>query len=113
MIGGETVRSVSVDVILGTILLLALCVGIGEQANRLLFAKGVLLPGFLTAMVVGIVLTSLADARGRRPHMSARSYRQVLHLAWITANMAGNESIEPPRIGEAVRPRRPRFMLRP
>ncbi len=55
---------VSVDDVLGTIFLLALCVGLGDQVNKLLFAEGVLLPGFLTAMVVGIVLTNLADARG-------------------------------------------------
>ena len=53
------------DDVLGTILLLAVCVAAGDQVNRLLFSKGVLLPGFLTAMVIGIVLTNLADLRKR------------------------------------------------
>ncbi|MEZ5591911.1 MAG: sodium/glutamate symporter [Gammaproteobacteria bacterium] len=49
------------DDVLRTILMLAICVGTGDQINRLLFAQGVLLPGFLTAMLVGIALTNLAD----------------------------------------------------
>lgn len=47
--------------ILGGILLLAICVELGHAVNRYLFAEGVLLPGFLTSMFVGIVLTNLAD----------------------------------------------------
>ena len=47
--------------ILGAILLLAICVGAGDIVNRLLFAKGVLLPGFLTSMFVGIVITNIID----------------------------------------------------
>ena len=47
--------------ILGAILLLAICVQVGGLVNRLLFSKGVLLPGFLTSMFVGILLTNLAD----------------------------------------------------
>ncbi|MDH3664454.1 MAG: sodium/glutamate symporter [Alphaproteobacteria bacterium] len=47
--------------ILTAILVLAVCVELGSLVNRLLFAKGVLLPGFLTSMFVGIVITNLAD----------------------------------------------------
>jgi ESS family glutamate:Na+ symporter len=54
---------VDVRDILGTILMLAVCVGVGDIVNRWLFATGVLLPGFLTAMVVGIAITNLADVR--------------------------------------------------
>jgi len=50
--------------ILTAILLLVVCVAIGESVNRFLFAKGVLLPGFLTAMFVGIVVTNLIDVIG-------------------------------------------------
>ncbi len=46
---------------LGTILVLAICVGLGNLVNQLIFAKGVLLPGFLTSLLVGVVLTNLAD----------------------------------------------------
>lgn len=47
--------------ILTSILVLAVCVGVGSVVNRLLFDKGVLLPGFLTSMFVGIVITNLSD----------------------------------------------------
>jgi len=47
--------------ILSAILLLAICVEAGHLVNRLLFARGVVLPGFLTAMVVGIVIINLID----------------------------------------------------
>jgi len=47
--------------VLGTLLLLAVCVEAGDLVNRLLFSEGVTLPGFLTSMVVGIVLTNGAD----------------------------------------------------
>ena len=50
--------------VLGTIMMLALCIEAGSLANRYLFARGVLLPGFLTAMLVGILLTNLADVIG-------------------------------------------------
>ena len=47
--------------VLGTILLLAICVEIGDMVNRMLFSSGVTLPGFLTAMMVGIIITNGAD----------------------------------------------------
>ena len=43
------------------ILVLAVCVALGDSVNRFLFERGVLLPGFLTAMFVGIVITNLSD----------------------------------------------------
>ncbi len=50
---------------LTTILLLAICVELGDQVNRLLFSQGVTLPGFLTAMFVGIVITNVGELIGR------------------------------------------------
>jgi len=50
--------------VIRTIFLLALCVGVGATLNQWLGARGVVLPGFLTAMGVGILLTNLADLRG-------------------------------------------------
>ena len=46
---------------LGTIMVLAICVEMGDLVNQLLFARGVTLPGFLTAMMVGIAITNAAD----------------------------------------------------
>jgi ESS family glutamate:Na+ symporter len=54
--------------ILTVILVLAVCVALGDSVNRVLFEKGVLLPGFLTAMFVGIVITNLSDIFGFKIH---------------------------------------------
>ena len=50
--------------ILTAILVLAICVELGSVMNRFLFAEGVLLPGFLTAMFIGIMITNLSDLFG-------------------------------------------------
>ena len=47
--------------ILAGILVLALCVQLGHAVNSYLFSEGVVLPGFLTSMLVGILITNLAD----------------------------------------------------
>jgi len=61
--GGATVDGHAGDLfnILTAILVLATCVAIGDSVNRFLFGEGVLLPGFLTAMLVGILITNLSD----------------------------------------------------
>jgi ESS family glutamate:Na+ symporter len=51
----------SVPVILQALLILGICLGAGDLVNTRLFANGVMLPGFLTAMMVGILITNLAD----------------------------------------------------
>lgn len=63
-IGGGDPKAVLVPPIssvLGTIMLLAICVQAGDLVNDLLFSRGVTLPGFLTSMVVGIIITNGAD----------------------------------------------------
>ncbi|MGH0030202.1 MAG: sodium/glutamate symporter [Myxococcota bacterium] len=55
--------SVTSSQIIRTVLFLAICVMVGDELNDLLRARGTVLPGFLTAMFTGIVLTNLADAR--------------------------------------------------
>ena len=47
--------------ILTAILVLAICIALGDSVNRFLFDKGVLVPGFLTSMFVGIAITNLSD----------------------------------------------------
>jgi len=44
-----------------TIFILAVCISLGDLVNRFFFGAGVKLPGFLTAMMVGIAITNLAD----------------------------------------------------
>ncbi len=52
--------------VLITLMVLALCVSLGDLVNRYLSTQEVRLPGFLTAMFVGIVVTNFADTI-RRP----------------------------------------------
>ena len=52
---------VTIDGMLGTILALAICVSAGDVVNQWLQTKGLGLPGFLTALFVGIVLTNSLD----------------------------------------------------
>jgi ESS family glutamate:Na+ symporter len=47
--------------VLISLLMLALCVSLGHVVNRLLAEDGLLLPGFLTSMFVGIVIANIAD----------------------------------------------------
>jgi ESS family glutamate:Na+ symporter len=51
--------------VLVSLLMLALCVSLGDIVNRLLADDGVRLPGFLTSMFVGIVIANLADVLKR------------------------------------------------
>lgn len=46
-------------------LILAICVSLGEVVNNLFSSAGVKLPGFLTSMLVGIIITNLLDALKR------------------------------------------------
>ena len=43
-----------------------LAVGIGDQLNGLAAQAGLLLPGFLSAMIAGVIITNVADALGYR-----------------------------------------------
>jgi ESS family glutamate:Na+ symporter len=47
--------------ILGTLLILAVCVQLGALVNRHLLERDFLVPGFLTAMFVGIFIVNLSD----------------------------------------------------
>lgn len=47
---------------LGTLMIIAACVEAGDLVNQFLFSRGVTLPGFLTAMLIGIIITNSADA---------------------------------------------------
>ena len=47
--------------VLASVLILTLCVSLGDIVNRSLSEKGMRLPGFLTSMFVGIVIVNTAD----------------------------------------------------
>lgn len=46
---------------LGTLMILAVCVQAGDLVNTYLSGRGVTLPGFLTAMLIAIIITNIAD----------------------------------------------------
>ncbi|MEW4486868.1 sodium/glutamate symporter [Thalassoglobus sp. JC818] len=57
----ESCEPYSLNLALRVMLVLALCLSFGEVVNAWLFSNDIKLPGFLTAMMVGIVITNLAD----------------------------------------------------
>ena len=52
------------DTLLTTVFLILLSVSIGEKLNGYAAQAGLLLPGFLSAMIAGVIITNLADAVG-------------------------------------------------
>jgi glutamate:Na+ symporter, ESS family len=94
-------RHVRVDEILGTMLVLALCVAIGSHVNDWLRPRVTGVPGFLTAMLVAIVVTNVADALRLRisepavEHLGELSLELFLAMSlmsiqlWTVAQLAG------------------------
>ena len=64
---------------LSVLLVIAVCLSLGEVINRWMFSNNIKLPGFLTAMLVGIAITNLAD-RFRRP-LRVSDYDKVGEVA--------------------------------
>ena len=52
------------DTLLTTVFVILLAVSIGEQLNVYAAKAGLLLPGFLSAMIAGVIITNVADAVG-------------------------------------------------
>jgi ESS family glutamate:Na+ symporter len=52
---------VSVEAIIDTIFALAICLVVGKVVNGYLFDNQINLPGFLTAMLVGVILANVTD----------------------------------------------------
>jgi ESS family glutamate:Na+ symporter len=59
-------ESAGMEGLLGSVLVIALSVYLGEQINVVAGHAGLLLPGFLSAMLAGVLITNLADAFHRR-----------------------------------------------
>ena len=86
---------------LGTLMVLAICIEAGDLVNQFLFSQGVTLPGFLTAMMVGIVITNSADvfkfnldavARERAAEISLQLFLAMSLMSmqlWILAGAVG------------------------
>jgi len=56
---------VTLDGMLRSLILLAICIGSGATVNSFVTSQGLQVPGFLTAMGVGIVLTNAMDLLGK------------------------------------------------
>jgi len=78
-------REIHIEDVLGTLLVLAVCVTAGDLVNRFLSMKGLALPGFLTAMMVGIFITNLADRLGKPLHQPAIDRANELSLQLFLA----------------------------
>lgn len=76
--------------VLVALLVLALCVSLGDLVNRSLLDRGLRFPGFLTAMFVGIVMTNALDAFGRplRSHTLDRFGEVALNVFLAMSMMA-------------------------
>jgi len=86
---------------LGTLMLLAICVEAGDLVNQFLFSKGVTLPGFLTAMLIGIVIANISDgfkiridpvARERASELSLQLFLAMSLMSmqlWVLAGAVG------------------------
>jgi ESS family glutamate:Na+ symporter len=86
---------------LGTLMLLAICVETGDLVNQFLFSQGVTLPGFLTAMLIGIVISNVADtfkikldpvARERASELSLQLFLAMSLMSmqlWVLAGAVG------------------------
>ena len=64
---------------LSLMLVIAICLSGGEVINRWLFSNDIKLPGFLTAMLIGIAITNLADKAKRS--LPAGDYDKVGEIA--------------------------------
>lgn len=71
-----------------TLLILAVCASLGDAVNRFLFARGLLLPGFLTSMLIAIILTNGFDWVGRpvQPKM-IKAFGDVSLQIFLTMSM--------------------------
>lgn len=82
---GEVHRPLHMDDVLGTLLVLATCVTAGDLVNHYLSAGGLKLPGFLTAMTVGIVITNLSDVLKKPLHTITIEWAGELSLQLFLA----------------------------
>lgn len=76
--------------VLVSVLMLTLCVSGGDIVNRFLADEGVRLPGFLTAMFVGIIITNIADSMKRplNPAVVEKFGNVSLHVFLAMSMMA-------------------------
>ncbi|MHC4940132.1 MAG: sodium/glutamate symporter [Planctomycetota bacterium] len=87
---------------LRTLLVFAICIGAGAELNELLAETGAVLPGFVTAMLVGVVLTNVADLAGRPLHAASIGFMSEVSLHLFLAMSL--VSLELAHLGDALLP---------
>ncbi len=75
----------TVPATLTTLMFLAVCVELGDLVNAFLSARGLTIPGFLTAMLVGIVIANSADLLGFEIDEASRERAGELSLQLFLA----------------------------
>ena len=63
-ISSQGKSSATVSQTLSALLAIAICLGAGDAVNKFLFSREIMLPGFLTAMIVGIIITNTRPSGG-------------------------------------------------
>ena len=75
----ENESEYSLQRVLSIMLVIAICLSVGEVVNRWLFSNDIKLPGFLTAMLIGIAITNFSD-KVQRP-LRVSDYDKVGEIA--------------------------------
>jgi ESS family glutamate:Na+ symporter len=74
--------------VLRALLLLAICVSLGDIVNRYLISNRLLMPGFLTAMFVAIIITNLLDSFGHEAYtQTAKRFGDVSLNIFLAMSM--------------------------
>jgi ESS family glutamate:Na+ symporter len=87
---GDAVQTNQIESLLASLFVIAFSVYIGERINILAKDAGILLPGFLSAMIAGVLITNLADLLKYRLDFVPieRGGALALQLFLVTALMA-------------------------
>ena len=75
----NVLEPVTLERALRVLMVLAVCVTFGDVINRWLFHNEIMLPGFLTAMLVGIAITNFCDKTARP--LNVQDYDKVGEIA--------------------------------
>lgn len=81
----EVMIATSAPGLIRTIFVFAICVGVGAELNGLLSATNLILPGFVTAMLGGVILTNLSDKFGWKLHMPSIELASTVALSLFLA----------------------------
>ena len=89
--------------VMRALLFIFLAVALGERLNVWASHLGLVLPGFLTAMLAGVAITNVADADGRRPRVRAHRAQRGDRAAGVPGHQPDEpEALDHRRRGAAA-----------